>query len=488
MSSPNTNLTTRIPSRQALNIVEVFDKSDIPTAPSELVNNTNYILYAPILLTTGEELIIPDFGNILITTARPRINTLTYDGTGTFISSAGADTIIGFEYRCDIISTGTGTCFNLTGFTGFSFLFSREGQLTGWDSLGTLTDIQNVGLIQGSDINEVEGGLIMNGTKGFFNHGLNVRDLTGTFDLFTFDDAIEVILIVFVGYGVSGGQRVFNIDSNAPNVGLGFLGKFSSIDDVPDTSNYFNSGGIGATDPTISINQASNISSSTVSAIFKLSGNAVESVVDTVGQLVEINTGGTWTTKIIERIIANTDGSVELTALDKTKVKTDMNLNLAPAGGGAASLTATTIHLLAAVNVVTFTNVTNKVEEVGNSRVNGDLISFKDTAGILPTGLRSNVIYHVIARSANDYQIADVNGGAVVTFTDDGTPTNSYKVALQEGSESTNSISPGAPRDVIPQGLVESNTGDKIFLVVNNGSNTNNIIVNKGYQRFVNGA
>lgn len=78
--------------------------------------------------------------------------------------------------------------------------------------------------------------------------------------------------------------------------------------------------------------------------------------------------------------------------------------------------------------VVTFTNSTNTVDLLGHTLVNGDPIQFS-TTGSLPAELLPQAIqYWVVNATVNDFQVSLTKGGSVVTFTDDGSGTNSILI------------------------------------------------------------
>jgi len=78
----------------------------------------------------------------------------------------------------------------------------------------------------------------------------------------------------------------------------------------------------------------------------------------------------------------------------------------------------------AVVGAVTFTNGTNVVNRVGHGLVNGNVISFQlGVGGALPAELSLNRWYYVINRAADTFQVSLTPGGAIVTFTDDGSAT-----------------------------------------------------------------
>ena len=70
----------------------------------------------------------------------------------------------------------------------------------------------------------------------------------------------------------------------------------------------------------------------------------------------------------------------------------------------------------------------NNLGSGGNFTVGGTLAQgIKLTETDLPTGLSTLPTYHVVNKTANTFQVAATNGGAAVTFSDDGTGTHSAR-------------------------------------------------------------
>lgn len=71
----------------------------------------------------------------------------------------------------------------------------------------------------------------------------------------------------------------------------------------------------------------------------------------------------------------------------------------------------------------TFTNGTNLVNAVAHGLVDNEPVAFRPDgiAGVLPAELTDDHWYYVVNRTNDTFQVALTPGGAVVTFTDDGT-------------------------------------------------------------------
>ncbi len=87
-------------------------------------------------------------------------------------------------------------------------------------------------------------------------------------------------------------------------------------------------------------------------------------------------------------------------------------------------------------SVVTFTNGTDTVNWTANTLTDTDRVTFSST-DTLPTGLDSSVVYFVVNQAVNSFQVSLSSGGAVVSFTDDGTGTNTVRVELPPKSFET---------------------------------------------------
>lgn len=91
--------------------------------------------------------------------------------------------------------------------------------------------------------------------------------------------------------------------------------------------------------------------------------------------------------------------------------------------------------------VVTFTNATNLVNDTATPKANGDRVIFNaGSGGTLPTGITAQLSYFVINKNVNDYQVSLTSGGAAVTFSDDGTPTNNSYEALDDDASNIAAI------------------------------------------------
>ncbi len=86
------------------------------------------------------------------------------------------------------------------------------------------------------------------------------------------------------------------------------------------------------------------------------------------------------------------------------------------------------------VATVTYTNATNLVTSVAHGLLNGDKILVANSGGALPTELSATTPYFVINKTDDTFQLSlrpGANDQAVVTFSDDGSGTNTYLLQTQ---------------------------------------------------------
>lgn len=79
----------------------------------------------------------------------------------------------------------------------------------------------------------------------------------------------------------------------------------------------------------------------------------------------------------------------------------------------------------------TFTNATERVNKVGHGLANGDKVMFSNSGGALPTGFVNYIVYYVVNKNNDDFQVSLTSGGAAVTISDDGSGTNKYHTLNQ---------------------------------------------------------
>jgi hypothetical protein len=221
---------------------------------------------------------------------------------------------------------------------------------------------------------------------------------------------------------------------------------------------------------------------STVSAESEVTGNVLATSIVAQDALTILNIAGALGSEE-NRVKVLDDGTFRSEALNRVTVLMDGNVLLEP-DNSTKSLTCRFGVARDAQNVVTFTNGTNTVDEVGTALVDDDNITFLDNEGTLPVGLVDNVIYYVISAATDSFQLSYTKGGSAVAFTTDGSGTNSYKVSEVFGSTPTAPIQANNPSTLYPQALHTILPQDKGFVLVKNNQDTTNVNILDSYYRI----
>lgn len=445
-------------------------------------------------------------GNLFdIEPATNRLGNVVVSGVG---GGVGSNSILGVSPAIklnSLISVSdnliqTGTLFDVSGgitgtFTAVSSSSIPSESITGVTDSGgvarfnftvgpTLFINQEVDLIGFSTSTYNVTGLITATGSGFFEIPFVafVADDTGTFsgDSVTLTDTAtalvdgdEVIITTDNNIRYDGGATVYNQLINSFQINRTFI----------DTqTGTWDTSGIDETDPrVISVNNP-GFPDSTVKAEIIVSGNVIITDIPAVNAKVMIN-ATLWASNSAERVKSDAAGAAIITSREPFSAKIDGNILLEPFNSNK-NLSCQFAHQFAARVVVTFSNGASIINEVGTPRVNGDNLTFNDTAGTLPVELRSDIIFFVVNANVNDFQVSYVAGGAAVAFTDDGSGVNSYAMSDLHGSIPTEPIGSNNPRTLVPQSLEDLDTGDKTFITISNNDDSVDILVIDAYYRL----
>ncbi len=272
-------------SQKSANVVEVFTAAQLPTT---LVANTTYIIKAPIIITGGNEITIPNAGGIRILSTHREVNTITYTGTGTLFTSA----LMTGGFHCELtefIGTGVGaTLFALTGDnTAFSAAISfLQCDWKEWNNLGTITAYQAGIVMDHFGVSNVGSGLIC--SDGFFvgvhdTFWSNSVDMNDSF--IHIDSNISRVSITNSGFnmGANPNERMVDIDA-------AFTGEviINTVFAIP-TGQMFD--GAGLDEKSIYVNSrnvTNNIDSKSIGTAF-IKNNVTETTIATQNVWVDFN-------------------------------------------------------------------------------------------------------------------------------------------------------------------------------------------------------
>jgi len=460
----------------ALNVVEVFSESDfgtiVPATRIDVTPDTTFKLMKPITQT------LPFLQAVganmeIITTSRLE-NTLTYTNSAAQFQGANIGTLAIFDVIFN--GSGNGVLFDIDGGT-ISLKFPDFNRYDGLGTLQNLVDFFAPGLFA-----EV------------ISSGLSLIDcLGGTIvdSLFIAQDGNTLTL--FDISGASSGEfqlydNIFDSDSFASFINIdpatfpidnavNLIGNNTSV-----PANFFASGSLIQDDGRIlsSNNKAVPISTITAEAI--LNNNVTVTIIPAARAKVII-AGSTWVGSEESRVTVNSDGTSTYNGNFEAILRLDGNITLEPASS-TKELSCSFADQHGDRTVVTFTNGTNLINETSTPLVDGDTLTFNDNAGTLPTELREDIVYSVVSKLTNSFQVSYTAGGSAITFTDDGSGTNTYALADLHGSSPSNTVAANSPRNLVPQALESVNKNDKTFLIVENLDDAVNISVLEAYYRI----
>jgi len=383
-----------------------------------------------------------------------------------------------FENINFIGNGSTSRLMNLTA-SGFPGLTMEQCNINGWGAVSQLINFGGgiaIGRIQGSGnangIFNVVNAVFFGVENCFFQ---NFSDTNSNF--FTIDALTARVAMILTGVVCQPNENAFLINSS-------FTGEaIVTTEFGTPAGQLFDPAGLDGTSIYVDVNHASNQPDSITAAEAFLTGNTSTTTIPAQSAFVEINNNQNWFGNS-QRMTIATDGVVTLNKLSTADLSYSGQVSLEPATA-SKSISVKIVSVDAVTNDVTFTNATNLVNETATSRVDGELVSFRSSTGTLPTGVGGDIVFFVINKLTNSFQLSYTSGGAAVTFSDDGSGDQKYQVAKQSGSTPTSTISASAPVDLIPQANVALDTDDETFLVVLNNDDSVNILVRSAYQRFI---
>ena len=456
-----------------INNVLIKSESDFPTAVGgyiDLDTNVEYTISGNVLIYNSIR--VPDGSINKIKSAEFGSSALVYMGTDALFKDDSHRGILGLAEI--IISAPLGKVFDIADTTKVGSVIHDFCIFNNCSELGNLNDVAlTLSFSKFADCGQ-----------GFtFNDNISIAIMDLSFN--TWKNQAGCKYMRFTGdHGqirISGhfaktagaNENIFDIDSGMTTTGGQVFGTQNNI---AAGGNVFASGSKNQTDPDWTWTNNGGISDSAVTAAGYLLSNALTTDIPAIDAWVGIN-GNTWTSDIKERTEVDSDGVLKYIGLEDTTLLLDGNVSLEPTVATKdLSMRFCKIHAHHTFTV-TFTNATNLINETGTTLSDGDNISFKNTTGTLPAELRTDIIYYVVNKLTNSFQVAYTSGGTAIAFTDDGTPTNIYSVADLTGSMPREPIGAGAPRDLVPHGLITVSKDCEVVGVVQNKSDTVNINV-----------
>jgi hypothetical protein len=470
-----TILENRVP--KGLNVVYVTQEAHFgtvtPGVKIDTIADTTYILNAPVTQTLP--LVIPTSGSFQLLTSNKNKNILTYTGGA---NAQFQGTNIGTLAILDAALNGssTGVLFDIDG----GVISLKFPDFNSYDDIGVFENVNSL-YCPGVYFEAISAGLdLIDCSFCTFTDTLIVTNSGNTFTFFNISGAssgdIQIVTAIMENDSFSSFIHVDGAtfpSDHTVNI---------AASNVLYRDNFYGSGSIDQTDSRMLLRGNKGSQDSIVTAEANLNNNALVTDIPAVDAFVVIN-GTTWIAEEESRILVTSNGDAEYIDFRDNSVILDGNVSMSPLTA-TKELSARFVQLAENRTTVTFTNATNLINETGTALVNGDEIMFRDTAGTLPAELREDIVYFVVNKLTNSFQVAYTAGGSAITFTDDGTPVNSYALATFHGSTPQNSISSLAPKSVTPQALKVIKTGDKVFLTISNKTDAVNVTVRDAFFRI----
>ncbi len=485
-SSPTFNgLTVNdLTTGQLFNIKYVSTKSDFPTPSGGIITlapNTKYVLVSSVSL--GTDSITPASGSVnVITSDTTSGNSLSYTGTGAmFVDSALTGSLFITQIQ---ITTPNGSVCNIqdTTLSGTGTILFETMQFILCASMGTVTNVRYIAFFS-QEVLCGQGWVFTDNDSVTYTHmnnqfGLNIPGTT----LMEFNGNMGAISLNDNFFSVNSNETLFDIKASSTTTGAVVVS--TQVELVAAGATKFAASSKDQEDPFWTYNSNPGLPDSTISSEGYLTGNVNVTVIPTVNSWVIIEANG-WTNELSERFNINSEGIGTYTGIEDATIELNGNIGPDPVlSNKELSARFCNIHSHDDL-IVTFDNTTNTVLEAGTVRVNGDQVSFINTAGTLPIGLEEKEIYfvgNVIAGTSFNLYYEDTLS-TLVTFTDNGAGTNSYNYTELRGSDPQQNIVSNVPRDLAPTALVNVETGDQIAVCLQNRSDAVNINCTKAYYR-----
>jgi len=463
------------PATPASNVVEVFAEADfgtiVPATRIDVTPNVTFKLMKPVTHTLP--FLIATGADMEIRTTSRLVNTLTY----TNIAAQFQGTNIGTLAIFDTIFNGSENA-TLLGIDGGTISL-KFPDFNRYDSLGTVQNLVDF-FAPGVFAEIISSGLsLINCAGGTVVDSLFIAQDGNTLNLFDISGASSGEFQLY--------DNIFDNDSSASfiNIDGATFPAANAVNlignNISTPANFFAPGSLVQTDGRILSSNNKAVPESTITAEAILVNNATVTDIPAANAKVMI-AASTWTGSEESRVTVNSDGTSTYTGNPQATLRLDGNITLEPASS-TKELSCSFAGQHGARTVVTFTNGTNLINETSTLLADGDTLTFNDNAGTLPAELREDIVYFVVSKLTNSFQVSYTSGGAAITFTDDGSGTNSYALADLHGSTPSNSIAANSPRNLVPQALETVNQNDKTFLIVENLDDAVNITVSEAYYR-----
>ena len=398
---------------------------------------------------------------------------ITYTGSGTLFDTAEMGNNIKRITDITCVFTGGGTLFDLTGTNPIGAFVIDNMLIVAPSSLGTLE-----GFVYASNairmLNFGTGLTLTNMTITDINR-LQLLGTNQSTTFLNFTGTVQgSITISNVNATLNTNEYLFDFNTGVTYTGTTVHNVVPILTGSANEDNIFASGSYTQKDPVFHFDGNVYIPDSSASARLGFQDSSTETVIDQIAVPVRIN--GTYVNGFEERFTSDSDGVMTYTGLETIAVSARAYISIEPVTGINILMGCYIAWTDAATTEVTFTNGTNTVNCSAHGLSNGTSIRFS-TGGTLPAEIRDDQFYWIVNAATDTFQVSRTEGGAVYTFTDDGTGTHYYSLGEYiDASEVTTEASTNSSDNIAIEALVEVMTGDKIEVFCDNHDTTSNII------------
>jgi hypothetical protein len=365
----------------------------------------------------------------------------------------------------------TNTCFNLTSAAGGTTISFQRCTFVAWADIGLLSGFTAVTIANSS---------FTLGTQGITLHNTNLVGIS-IFATFGMLNAVGTRFIECTGTlgGIGLSTCTFSTGSN--EYALFIVNTATPLASITASAStiagrFFDPVGLDQTSIYVNAQSNRNIRASVISGQINLAVASTTTIDATDAITIADLTG--LSTYALERVTASVAEHFQYIGFETSLIMVELSMSAEPSAGVNKVLNTQFAVVKDALRTVTFTNATNLINEVSTPRANGDLISFKHTAGTLPAELKTDIMYYVVSKLADSFQVSYTLGGAAIAFTDDGTPVNSYSEAQMIGVAGTAQIDSGSPQQISTKSLFDWTQNDHIMICVSNSTDSSNVQIN----------
>ena len=447
---------------QANSIKRINDISDFPTPVDCVITLENYHYILNDTIYTYYSFKPPVGKAVKMSSTLPIDRNLIYLSDDTLFK--GSDYALFNLENISIINAVGGAIFGLKNSTQSSIDIIQNCQFISAENIGYIK--KGICVIQNTFIQDFSDGIIFDSCETVT---LSIVDFTGDgtgATYVTLDNYLSNSDVHLCSFNTTLLDTALNINilpANAMNVSNCTFG-------VGGKNYTFNS--YNFSDNKITFNGNSRAENSQVTAEVKFFANGLTTSTPATAVPTFINVS-TWTNQTMERMSSDANGITKYTGLENITLKVFGSAILDVPLGNTKILNL----FLGGINAYdstscTFQNANDSVLADNHGFSNGDLISFYDSEGTLPSELRTDCFYYIVQSTTNSFKLSYTSGGGVVSFTDDGSGLNDFSEAFINGVQGRVTVNTGDPQQATTFGLFPVKTGVKGGLMISRDDDT----------------